>query len=116
MKSPITWPRVRTAGELIEEYARGRSRVLESSLQPVLPEKADQVHAAHGADRAALGQEVRRQEVADSATRAAFAAGVVPVELAVESQISARKVVVIHVSKAQIGVDAEHIVGAVLRV
>src|SRR5712664_2267322 len=102
-------------GELAVIERHGRSpRVLESGVQPVLPEESEEVHTSDGTDGAPKRKEVRGEEVPDSAADA-LAAGVVPVELAVESQIAARQEVAIDVAEAQLRVDAGQVVSPLLR-
>src|SRR5207247_8505698 len=83
----------------------------EPGVQPLLPEEPEQVHPPDAADGTPRRQEVRRQEVADAAARPALAAGVVPVELAVEPEVAARKEIAVevrseeHTSELQSRVD-----------
>ena len=65
-------------------------RVLESNIQPVLPEESEEMHTAHAADGASLRQEVCGEEVTDAAADA-LAARVVPVGVSIEPDIAARK-------------------------
>src|SRR5262245_7493017 len=76
---------------VIERLGRA-SRILEASVQPILPEEPEKVYAADSADRYTLRQEVRRQEVADADARPALSARVVPVELPVEPKVPTREV------------------------
>src|SRR5215831_7459252 len=84
-------PRPVALGKLIVVVRQGRcARVLEPRLEPVLAEKPKKVNATNRSDRAPLREQIRREEVPDPTARAALAARIVPVELPVHLQISAR--------------------------
>src|SRR5262249_25938522 len=97
------------------ERLRRASRVLEAGIEPVLAEQPEKVDAADRAHGGAFRQQVRRQEVADAAARAALSARVVPVELPIEPQVTAREVIAIEIAKSKVAVDAEEVVRPFLR-
>src|SRR5205823_10278680 len=71
--------------------------------------------ASHSARCAPLRENVRREPVANAAARAAFATGIVPVELPVKPEIAAWQEVAIDVAKAEVGVEPEEGVGSLFR-
>src|SRR5438093_8830854 len=97
--------------ELVVIVRSGRSpRVLDSNIQPVLPEESNEMHAAYAAHGESFGQEVCGEEATDAAAHA-LAARIVPVELAVEPEITADEQITIDVAEAKLEVGAGEIVG-----
>src|SRR2546422_2048532 len=105
------------AHELVMVEGDGRgSRVFESPIQPVLPEEPEEMHTAHSTGRAPLREKIRREPVANATVGPALPARIVPIELPVESQITARQEGVVEVAKAEIGIKPRELIGSFLRV
>src|SRR5256712_9627263 len=100
---------------VIERDRRG-PRVLEPGVEPVLAEELEQVDASDSARGAPLGEKIRREPVTDAAARPALPTGVVPIELPVEPEITAREEVAIDVAETDIRVEPRETVGSLLGV
>src|SRR2546425_2786623 len=99
---------------VVVEGKRRGPRVFESSIQPVLPEEPEEMHTAHSARGAPLREKIGGEPVANATVGPALPARIVPIELPVESQITARQEVVGDVAKAEIGIKPRELIGSFL--
>src|SRR5438552_12582859 len=83
----------------------GGSRVFISPIQPVLPEEFEEMHTAHAACRAPLREQIRGEPVANATVGPAPPTRIVPIELPVEPEITARQEVAVDVAEAKVGIE-----------
>src|SRR2546430_9212045 len=100
---------------VVVEGKRRGPRLFESTIQPVLPEEREEMHTARSARGAPLREKIGGEPVANATVGPALPARIVPIELPVESQITARQEVVVDVAKAENGIKAPEPICSVLR-
>src|SRR2546430_10858880 len=90
-------------------------RVFEPRIQPVLSEESEEMYTAYAACAAPFRKKVRSKPVANATARTTLSTGIVPIELSVEPEITARKEVTVDVTEAKVGIEPCEAIGSLLR-
>src|SRR2546430_17698666 len=80
-------------------------RVFEPRIQPVLSEESEEMYTAYAACAAPFRKKVRSKPVANATARTTLSTGIVPIELSVEPEITAREEVPVDGSEAEDGYE-----------